>query len=170
MAVIEIEPGAEGQVLADEGPLAAVHHRGEPGLGVQDLEPAFAARAGVELERLAPQPVGHLLAGAPSDPGDERLLSPDEVEVGIRGHKPKSAQRAVEDGKVFGEFWLSRATQPRLGAAGVGERTRNVDNRCSTCGYGRRLRLRLSLTLRPLEAFATFRGAERRQDEHVGRR
>ena len=77
-AVIEIEPGAERQVLADQGSLAAVHHRGEPGLGLENLEPAFAARAGVEFVRLAPQPVGDLLAGAPSDPGDERLLSPDD--------------------------------------------------------------------------------------------
>ena len=89
-AVIEIEPGAERQLLAGQRLLAAVQHRGEPGLGLENLEPAFAARAGVEFVRLGPQSVGDLLAGAVSDPGDERLLSADGVQVGIGGHEPKS--------------------------------------------------------------------------------
>ena len=74
---IEVEARSEGELLAHECPLAPVHHRRQPGLRMEDLEPTLSARPSIEFDGFAPLAVGDLLAGSPADPGDERLLATD---------------------------------------------------------------------------------------------
>ena len=49
-----------------------------------------------QLAGVGPQAVGHLLAGAEAEPGDERLAARDGVQVRVGGHQPEGVQRAVE--------------------------------------------------------------------------
>ena len=85
--------------------------------------------------------VGDLLAGAKSDPGDQRLLARHWIQIGIGGDEAKRVQSAVQDREVRCEVLFPGARQPVPRSLSVGEGLTDVDDR----GAARRDRSRLRL-------------------------
>ncbi len=99
-AVIEVEPGAQRQLLSGQRLLAPAEQAGQPGLGSEDPGAALAPLGQDQLSGVGPQPFGHLLAAAIAEAGDEQLMAADRVLVGVGGGQAEGVKRAVEHGQV----------------------------------------------------------------------
>ena len=80
--LVEIEPGAQRELLGDRGDLAPGQERGEASLGGGHAR-APAPGAGIDqLPGVGPQAVGHLLPGAVAEARDQRVLAADAARGG----------------------------------------------------------------------------------------
>ena len=120
--MVEVETGAERELLADQRSLAGAEHRREPYLGRQDAGTPLAPFGLDELAGVGPQPVGDLLAGAEPDPRDDRLARLTAWTVRVGGHDPEGVQRPVEDLDPTVEIGVAGLLEPRARLLSPGQR------------------------------------------------
>lgn len=169
--VVEVEAGAERQLLAGQGLLTSPEQGGETGLGREDPAPALAPDGQDELPSLAPEAVGDLLAAAIANPCHEELMAPQGGLVRVAGSEPEGVERSVEDRQVGLELLFARGGKPGGGLPGLGERAGHVDDRPSARGDESRVRLRLNLNLSPtaIGQGPPLRRSQRGDHQHVRR-
>ena len=127
---------------------ARPQHGGQPRLRGEDARPSPPALDAAQLLGRAPQPVGHLLAGAEADAGDDRLAAAHRVQVGIGGDDPERVQRPVEHGQPSGQVALPGVVQPRPRPRLV-QGLADVDDGGPSGGDGGRVRLRRGVAPAP---------------------
>ena len=132
-AVVEIEPGAQGEQLARERHVARGEQRGEPLLRPQRGLARDLRRLGRQLARHGPGALGDLVAGPVPDPRDERVARRDLAAIRIGCRHPAGMQRAVEHAECVVHGRLRRAprrvAQPRIGLLLTIERVGADDGR-----------------------------------------